>query len=239
VWWVVNLSGIAVVLCECSKKELLEYVDLPKIEKTLRENLQLSGLLKCSSLCSKRIGLPILSALIKQFDKIIVLGCYPRAQKWLFIETGIGKKLVSISIRGSTTKRVIIELAKKLKKRKDLVTEWFPVIDRNLCTNCGECKEFCLFGVFGENKNGEIFVANPYNCKDNCPACARVCPEGAIIFPKCPEDWIAGADVNPPPYKKMTKEELQGELMKIQAKYFKPETIKKVSKEIKRLLEVK
>ena len=29
-----------------------------------------------------------------------------------------------------------------------------------------------------------VRVARPSHCKTNCPACARVCPEAAIVFPK-------------------------------------------------------
>ncbi len=61
---------------------------------------------------------------------------------------------------------------------------WFPVLDRSRCTDCGKCLEFCLFQVFVRSENGTIEVANPRNCKTNCPACARVCPQVAIIFPK-------------------------------------------------------
>jgi ferredoxin len=35
-------------------------------------------------------------------------------------------------------------------------------------------------------------VANPSSCKNNCPACARICPETAIIFPKSGESPING-----------------------------------------------
>jgi ferredoxin len=27
-------------------------------------------------------------------------------------------------------------------------------------------------------------VVNPQGCKNNCPACARICPQTALIFPK-------------------------------------------------------
>ncbi len=32
------------------------------------------------------------------------------------------------------------------------------------------------------------------NCKKGCPACSRVCPENAIIFPQHKTPAIAGAD---------------------------------------------
>jgi len=61
---------------------------------------------------------------------------------------------------------------------------WFPVIDYDRCTNCMQCLSFCLFGVYGVDANQRIQVQNHDNCKTNCPACSRVCPEAAIMFPK-------------------------------------------------------
>lgn len=61
---------------------------------------------------------------------------------------------------------------------------WFPVIDYDRCTNCMQCLSFCLFGVYGADTEGHIQVQNQDNCKTNCPACSRVCPEAAIMFPK-------------------------------------------------------
>ncbi|MBI4326441.1 MAG: ferredoxin family protein [Chloroflexi bacterium] len=61
---------------------------------------------------------------------------------------------------------------------------WFPVIDYDRCTNCMQCLSFCLFGVYGVDGNQKIQVQNNDNCKTNCPACSRVCPEAAIMFPK-------------------------------------------------------
>ena len=61
---------------------------------------------------------------------------------------------------------------------------WFPVIDYDRCTNCMQCLSFCLFGVYGVDQGQKIQVQNNDNCKTNCPACSRVCPEAAIMFPK-------------------------------------------------------
>jgi len=63
-------------------------------------------------------------------------------------------------------------------------TPWFPVIDYERCTNCMQCLSFCLFDVYGVDENGQIEVRNEEKCKTNCPACSRVCPEVAILFPK-------------------------------------------------------
>jgi NAD-dependent dihydropyrimidine dehydrogenase PreA subunit len=61
---------------------------------------------------------------------------------------------------------------------------WFPVIDYDRCTNCMQCLSFCLFGVYGVDAGKKIQVQNNDQCKTNCPACSRVCPEAAILFPK-------------------------------------------------------
>ena len=72
---------------------------------------------------------------------------------------------------------------------------WFPVIDYDRCTNCMQCLSFCLFGVYGVDAEKQIDVAHPERCKTNCPACSRVCPEVAILFPKYKNGPINGDEV--------------------------------------------
>jgi Pyruvate/2-oxoacid:ferredoxin oxidoreductase delta subunit len=78
---------------------------------------------------------------------------------------------------------------------------WFPVIDYDRCTNCMQCLSFCLFGVYGVDGAQKIQVQNNDSCKTNCPACSRVCPEAAIMFPKYKAgpingDVVSDADLN-------------------------------------------
>jgi len=78
---------------------------------------------------------------------------------------------------------------------------WFPVIDYDRCTNCMQCLSFCLFGVYGVDSESHIQVQNNDNCKTNCPACSRVCPEAAIMFPKYKAgpingDVVSATDLN-------------------------------------------
>ncbi len=73
---------------------------------------------------------------------------------------------------------------------------WYPVIDFSRCTNCMECVDFCLFGVYGVDRTETILVEQPDNCRKGCPACSRVCPENAIVFPQHKTPAIAGAPVN-------------------------------------------
>ncbi|MCS6864256.1 MAG: 4Fe-4S dicluster domain-containing protein [Gemmataceae bacterium] len=71
---------------------------------------------------------------------------------------------------------------------------WYPVIDYNRCTNCLECLDFCLFGVYGVDAFERIIVENQDQCKKGCPACSRVCPQQAIMFPEYKSPAIAGAN---------------------------------------------
>jgi len=85
--------------------------------------------------------------------------------------------------------------------RHDDWKPWFPVIDYDRCTNCMQCLSFCLFGVYGVDGGQKIEVQNNDNCKTNCPACSRVCPEAAIMFPKYKAgpingDVVSAADLN-------------------------------------------
>ena len=72
---------------------------------------------------------------------------------------------------------------------------WYPVIDYSRCTNCMQCLSFCLFDVYGVSADKKIQVQNQSNCKTECPACSRVCPEVAIMFPKYRHGPINGEEV--------------------------------------------
>ena len=70
---------------------------------------------------------------------------------------------------------------------------WYTVIDYSRCKNCMECIDFCLFGVYGVDRIDTILVEQPDNCRKGCPACSRVCPENAIMFPQHKTPAIAGS----------------------------------------------
>jgi NAD-dependent dihydropyrimidine dehydrogenase PreA subunit len=88
------------------------------------------------------------------------------------------------------------ESAGKLDRVDEAVGErWYPVIDYSRCTGCKECLEFCLFGVFDTAEDSRVAASAPDACKPGCPACSRVCPEQAIMFPMHDSDAaIAGSD---------------------------------------------
>jgi NAD-dependent dihydropyrimidine dehydrogenase PreA subunit len=70
-----------------------------------------------------------------------------------------------------------------------------------------QCLTFCLFDVYGVDEGQQIQVQNQDNCKTNCPACSRVCPEVAIVFPKYKKGPINGAVVR--------QEDVESESMKV------------------------
>jgi len=69
---------------------------------------------------------------------------------------------------------------------------WYPIIDASKCTACLECVNYCLFGVYTIGKESRPVVDQPDSCRDGCPACARVCPSQAIMFPLYEDRIIAG-----------------------------------------------
>lgn len=82
----------------------------------------------------------------------------------------------------------ISEISEEVSER------WYPVIDASRCTDCGNCLQFCIFNVYEYDDSRRVVAASPDSCKPGCPACSRICPQGAIIFPLYKrDDAIAGA----------------------------------------------
>lgn len=148
---------------------------------------------------------------------LILLGWhYARALKWTLARHGVdviapARTVQCLNVRGLAPDAVVAEVRALLgaaaiqktqlaEPRPEAKGEarWYPVIDAGLCTNCMECLDFCLFGVYGVDQKETLRVVSPDQCRQDCPACARVCPVGAIIFPKHRANpAIAGADAVP------------------------------------------
>lgn len=111
------------------------------------------------------------------------------AQKGNGKASGNGAAVANGNGAASNGESVPLEILPEPTKRR-----WYPVIDYSRCTNCMECIDFCLFGVYGVDQRDTILVEQQDNCKKGCPACSRVCPENAIIFPGHKTPAIAGAD---------------------------------------------
>jgi NAD-dependent dihydropyrimidine dehydrogenase PreA subunit len=141
-------------------------------------------------------------------DEVVFVACYPRAVKGLILAAGLG--LVGKRVRYfNLLEQSVDEIKAGLfdgqpgapvqgtappEPEGDWIP-WFPVIDYDRCKQCKQCLSFCLFGVYELASDGHVEVRNPRNCKTNCPACARICPEVAIQFPKFTEAPINGAPI--------------------------------------------
>ncbi len=90
----------------------------------------------------------------------------------------------AVPIEGKTGD--VREIAEAARER------WYPVIDFGRCNDCLECLNFCLFGVFGLDEADQPWVEQPDACRPGCPACARICPNRAIMFPQHTDPAIAG-----------------------------------------------
>lgn len=131
---------------------------------------------------------------------LVVLGAFEAGREPVFDGVDGGRLRVHDIAEQET--QVIVDRVAGLREQSGAPepgqwTPWFPVIDYERCTNCMQCLSFCLFDVYGVDGGGvdgggQIEVRNQDNCKTNCPACSRVCPEVAILFPKYKKGPING-----------------------------------------------
>ncbi len=140
-------------------------------------------------------------------ERLTVIACHPRAVRWLLARSGAPfdlERVQFLDMRTATAEAILAEVAsapgdtdrpphRHVPDAADAGTDgfwrpWFPVIDYARCTNCRQCLEFCLFGVYETAADGRVTVTRPNHCKNNCPSCARLCPQMAIMFPKIEEE---------------------------------------------------
>ena len=140
---------------------------------------------------------------------VVASWLHPRPMEWLLHRRGVdGPRLLALHIgafadAGECFAAVSAALeaapaeasAGTVQELQEPVApRWYPVVDVSRCADCSHCLQFCLFGVYARDEEGNLVVANPDRCKPGCPACSRICPEGAIMFPLYVRDEaIAGA----------------------------------------------
>jgi len=174
---------------------------------------------------------------MEKISEETILACYPRAVQGHFDWLGLDANTV-VDIRNGNPQDILLQfpqLTESLESQNiELLEEeiqrfpvengtdaWYPVLDKTKCIECGKCHDFCLFGVYTiENK--KVKVVKPQNCKNNCPACARMCPSKAIIFPKYDKSPINGGTAeeeifNPEEMDKMYRERLRMRLQQRRA----------------------
>lgn len=199
------MDTVKVVYCHCAfAKALPEKVRRAALKALLSSDVDLEAVRDLCELAARK------DQRLKRWaaaKKLIIAACHPRAVKCLFAAAGAPLRegqATFVNLRALSPGRAARALGRTdgARSGRDLDARvkgalakleavaprdwypWFPVIDAQRCARCGQCLNFCLFGVFARAADGAVVVRNPANCKTNCPACARVCPKGAIIFAK-------------------------------------------------------
>lgn len=146
-------------------------------------------------------------------DDLVVLGRFDTPVTELANSSFNGQDAGALKLRdisGATPEEAVAmveEVTQSSGEQPEYWKPWFPVIDYDRCTNCMQCLSFCLFDVYGVTQDGQITVRNETNCKTDCPACSRVCPEVAILFPKYKAGPINGDEIS--------EDDLRREAMKV------------------------
>jgi NAD-dependent dihydropyrimidine dehydrogenase PreA subunit len=68
---------------------------------------------------------------------------------------------------------------------------WYPVIDYQICNECGTCVAHCKHGVYDASKAPTPVVVSPVSCVDRCHGCGNRCPSGAIMYVGDDSGWFS------------------------------------------------
>jgi len=191
-----------IVFCQCAHFDVID----PAVRKELFARLTAAGVdfEIVDDLCGLAARRDRRLVALANARPLRVVACRPRTVKWLFHAAGVPLDDIHLEVfdmREQSAEDIAQALsasggadsaaAPPPADPPDWVP-WFPVIDYDRCRNCKQCLNFCLFGVYATDEDGRVVVAHPDRCKTHCPACARVCPAGAIIFPKYASGPISG-----------------------------------------------
>jgi Pyruvate/2-oxoacid:ferredoxin oxidoreductase delta subunit len=186
-----------IVICSCATHHRVAPAKIKELASRPAGDFQCEVI---SDLCGLTVREPQRLAELAKAD--FVIACFPRAVQSLFRFAGVELPVEKIlDLRHAEGPAILAQLGlaplatevpeAALPAWTDAWTPWYPVIDQDRCIHCGKCADFCLFGVYSREK-GQVKVTNPSGCKTNCPACARICPQSAIIFPKYDKSPING-----------------------------------------------
>jgi NAD-dependent dihydropyrimidine dehydrogenase PreA subunit len=199
-----------ILYCNCSNSSIIH----TETKQEVQSALHCSGMdiITVPDLCGLAARRHLKLEHIAASESLTIVACYPRAVKWLFYSAGVtlSETVKILNMREQTIEEIKNILGKE-KNQVESINDttfpdfsdnkesewipWFPVIDYDRCKNCQQCASFCLFGTYETTSDGRVVVSNPHHCKTNCPACARICPEAAIMFPKLEESPINGDEI--------------------------------------------
>ncbi len=196
-----------VIFCRCSHADFVSDAQRAQLQDALADRgIEVAVV---DDLCERAAARdPAIMALAER-QELAIAACHPRAVKWLLAWADArldGSGMSVLNLRDGISDSIIASLpgvtgsgnnmdASPSNEVPEGTARWFPVIDYERCVNCKQCISFCPFGVYSLDEGGAVRVTSPGNCKDQCPACARMCPSVAIIFPKVKDTPIDGAAV--------------------------------------------
>ncbi len=189
-----------IILCNCGGERISQeriYTIEQELVRSNMDVIMISDLCRMSALHKEK-----LCEIFRKDGEYLVIGCYERTMKLLLEQAEPAVSVDNLQFVNflestdeeitravtSATSTEVSQNSSQTGSMEEVTTpsdwpSWFPVIDYSRCTACGQCADFCLFGVYDKTSE-RVTVTNPQGCKYNCPACARICPQTAIIFPK-------------------------------------------------------
>ncbi len=196
---------MGILLCQCIHRTFVAPPELARLTEGVEQASARQWIVPDLCLLAERADGRL--AEIAAAENLVVLACSERAVRGLFRRAGHALPAATrfVNLRDTTTEAALevcglrdapadepeVSPAGSPEPGDDWVP-WYPVLERDRCVKCGQCAEFCLFDVYDCGEDGLPVVVRPRNCKDNCPACARICPVNAIIFPKASDPEVSG-----------------------------------------------
>jgi Pyruvate/2-oxoacid:ferredoxin oxidoreductase delta subunit len=208
-----------ILYCHCAFTDLVPRQAREAVLRGLAEaGLEFEAVADLCELAARRD--PALGRLVGR-GGLRIIACRPRAVRWMMKWAGAplpgagaevldlradspeailravlaGRREAARGPRRAPSVEALLADLEAAPEREGAWVPWFPVIDYGRCKACKQCLNFCLFGTYSLDEGGQVRVTSPEKCKTNCPACARVCPELAIVFPKHAGGPIDGSEV--------------------------------------------
>ncbi len=193
-----------ITICTCSSRTFISSEAVAKVAASAHQaGIDVELVSDLCELCQNKADA------VHAIAATTIVACHPRAVKGIMAYAG-EDSIDSLNLRSMSADEVLKALGLEPAEVSHAATEvwkpqmakmpcrlgddaWYPAIDKDLCAECGKCLEFCPFGVY-EMVDDRIRVVRPHSCKNNCPACARTCPAGAIVFPKYERSPINGGE---------------------------------------------